>query len=45
MKTLDKTFEDLGFKNKISNELEKNFNENLKDEQEALRCFRRNCAL
>jgi len=32
MKTLDKTFEDLGFKNKISNELEKNFNENLKDD-------------
>lgn len=32
MKTVNKAFEDLGFKNKINNELEKNFNENLKDE-------------
>lgn len=32
MKTVINTFEDLGFKNKINNELEKSFNENLKDE-------------
>ena len=31
MKTLNKTIEDLGFKNKINNELEKNFKENLKN--------------
>lgn len=33
MKIVNKTFEDLGFKNKINNELEKSFNENLKDEE------------
>lgn len=32
MKTVTKTFEDLGFKNKINNELEKSFKENLKDD-------------
>ncbi|MBE6151879.1 MAG: primosomal protein DnaI [Firmicutes bacterium] len=32
MKTATKTFEDIGFKSKINNELEKNFDENLKDE-------------
>lgn len=32
MKTLNKAFEDLGFKNKINNELENNFNVNLKDD-------------
>ena len=32
MKEVTKTFEDLGFKNKINNELEKSFNENMKDD-------------
>lgn len=33
MKTMNQTFENLGFKNKINNELEKNFKEKLKDEE------------
>ena len=32
MREVTKTFEDLGFKNKINNELEKSFNENMKNE-------------
>ena len=36
MKTVIKEFEDLGFKNKINNELEKEFNEKLKDEEFSL---------
>lgn len=32
MKEVTKAFEDLGFKNKINNELEKSFNENMKNE-------------